>query len=236
MRKFLCGIAALAASAVGATSAVAEDLEILDPQIAQAFAQVLGEAVDKIEKPPVKIECDIEKSCGVHREQIGLILVPQKDLKQEEIPEAVNSDPGAPMGCLFMSEGFTLVVDGKPLDKSKLKSLEITGQDGSQQKVNCLMLTARHTDDDAWHLYGYGTDEKPVLDAQIAEGFGPGTMPLAIEVKDMENNEGTCVVTIYDMYQTSFKIALAEGDAAPAADAEKTETKTDAKTEEPAAK
>jgi hypothetical protein len=226
MRKFLCGIAALAASAVGATSVMAEDLEILDPQIAQAFAQVLGEAVDKLEKPPVKVECDIEKSCGVHRDQIGLILVPQKDLKQDAIPEAVNTDPGAPMGCLFMSEGFTLVVDGKPLDKSKLKSLEITGQDGSPQKVNCLMLTARHTDDDAWHLYGYGSEEKPVLDAQIAEGFGPGTMPLAVEVKDMVDNQGTCVVTIYDMYQTSFKIALAEGAAAPAAE-EKKETKTE---------
>ena len=45
---------------------------------------------------------------------------------------------------------------------------------------------------------------------------GPGTMPLAVEVKDMEDNTGTCVVTIYDMYQTSFKIALAEGEAAPA--------------------
>jgi hypothetical protein len=232
MRKFLCGIAALAASAACVNSVMAEDLEVLDPQIAQAFAQVLGEAVDKIEKPQVKVECDIEKSCGVHREQIGLILVPQKDLKQDEIPEAVNSDPGAPMGALFMSEAFTPIIDGKPLDKSKLKSLEITGQDGSQQKVNCLLLTARHTDDDAWHLYGYGSEEKPVLDAQIAEGFGPGTMPLAIEVKDLEDKEGTCVVTIYDMYQTSFKIALAEGDSAEA----KPETKTEAKTEEAAAK
>ena len=68
MKKFLCGVAALAASAVGA-AAMAEDLEILDPQISQAFAQVLQEAVDKVEKAAVKVDCDIEKACGVHREQ-----------------------------------------------------------------------------------------------------------------------------------------------------------------------
>ena len=40
-------------------------------------------------------------------DQIGLILVPQKDIKPEDIPETVNSDPGAPIGHLFMSMGFT---------------------------------------------------------------------------------------------------------------------------------
>jgi hypothetical protein len=228
MRKYLLGIAALAAGAFGATSAVAEDLEILDPQIAQAFAQVLGEEAEKIENPQVKVEGDIEKACGVNREMIGLVLVPQKDLQPEEIPEAVNSDPGAPLAHLFMSDVFTPVIDGKPLDKSKMRTLEIVGQDGSPQKALYLTLAARHTDDDVWHLYGYGSEEKPVLDVQIGEGFGPGTMPLALEVKDLEDGEGTCYVTIYDRFQTSFKIKLAEGDAAE----EKTEEKAEEKTSE----
>ncbi len=215
MKKLLCGIAALAAGAVGTASAVAEDLEILDPQISQAFAQVLSDAVNNVENAAVKVECDIDNACGVHRDQIGLILVPQKDLKAEEIPDGVNSDPGAALGVLFMSDGFIPVIDDKPIEKSKLGSLEITGQDGSEQKVNYLILAARHTDDDVWHLYGYGTDEKPVLDAQIGEGFGPGTMPLALEVKDLDDEDnGTCYVTIYDMYQTSFPLAYkGEGEA-----------------------
>ena len=206
MRKLVWGLAALTAGAFGAASAVAEDLEILDPQIAQAFAQVLAEAAEKVEKPQVKISGDIEKSCGVHKEQVGLILVPQKDLKPEEIPEGVETDPGAPMGHLFMSTGFSPVIDGKPVDASKLRALSITGQDGNEQKVNYLALAVRHTDDDVWHLYGYGTDEKPLIDVQIAEGTGPGTLPLAIEVKELEDNVGTAYVTIYDRFQTSFKL------------------------------
>jgi hypothetical protein len=231
MRNFWCGLAVLTAGAFGAASAVAEDLEILDPQIAQAFAQVLGEAVDKIENPPVKIECDLEKCSGVFKETVGLILVPQKDLKPEEIPEAVNSDPGAPMGVLFMSSVFSPVVDGKPLDKSKLKELKVTGQDGTEQTVYALLLTARHTDDDSWHLYGYGSEDKPVLDAPIAEGFGPGTMPLAIEVKDLEDNEGNCIVTIYDQFQSTFKIAMA-GDEAAEGEDKPAEEKAEAKAED----
>ncbi|REK16591.1 MAG: hypothetical protein DWQ37_07740 [Planctomycetota bacterium] len=199
-------MAALAAGTLGATSVLAEDLEILDPQIAMAFAQVLTEEAEGDEKAPVKIEGDIEAATGVHRENIGLILVPQKDLKPEEIPEAVNADPGAPMAHLFMSYGFAPVVDGEPLDKSKMKTLTMTGQDGTEQKVSYLALTARHTDDDVWHLYGYGTDEKPVLDVQIGEGIGPGTMPLALEVKDVEEDTGTAYVTIYDRFQTAFKV------------------------------
>ncbi len=219
MRKLVLGVAALAAGAFGTTSAVAEDLEVLDPQIAQAFAQVLCEVAEKVENPQVKVEGDLNTACGVHREQIGLILVPQKDLKPEEIPDAVNSDPGAPMGHLFMSEGFAPIIEGKRLDKSKMRSLPITGQDGTEQTVSYLSLAARHTDDDVWHLYGYGTDEKPVLDVQIGEGIGPGTMPLALEVKDVEDDAGTCYVTIYDRFQTSFKVGYKDGEEAPAAEA-----------------
>jgi len=226
MRKHLLAVAALAAGALGTTSAVAEDLAILDPQICQAFAQVLGEAADKIENPQVKVEGDNEKACGVHLDQIGLILVPAKDLKPEEIPDAVNSDPGAGLAHLFMSEVFTPVIDGKPLDKSKMRTLEIVGQDGSPQKVNYLTLAARHTDDDVWHIYGYGSEEKPVLDVQIGEGFGPGTMPLALEVKEVEDSTGTCYLTIYDRFQTSFKVTYADGEAKAEGDKPAEEKKT----------
>ncbi len=214
MRNILCGLAVLTAGALGAASAAAEDLEVLDPQIAQAFAQVLGDAVDKLESPALKVDCDLDNCCGVFKETIGLILVPHRDLKSDEIPEAVNSDPGAPLGVLFMSSVFSPVVDGKPLDKSKLQELKVIGQDGTEQTVYALLLAARHTDDDSWHLYGYGSDDKPVVDAQISEGFGPGTVPLALEVKDIENNEGNCIVTIYDMYQSTFKLAMDDADSA----------------------
>jgi len=210
MKNLLLVFAALAAGAFGAASAQAEDLDTLDPQIAQAFAQFLTEVADKIENPQIKIEGDIEKSCGCNREQVGLILVPQKDLGPEAIDDSVNSDPGGPIGHLFMSMGFTPVIDGEPLDPSKMRTLEFTGQDGADQKVSYLALAARHTDDDVWHLYGYGTDEKPVLDVQIGEGTGPGTQPLALEVREIEDNTGTCYVTIFDMYQTSFPITYKE--------------------------
>jgi hypothetical protein len=214
MRNLLFGLAVLAAGAFGAPSAVAEDLEILDPQISQAFAQFLTEVAEKIENPQVKIEGEIEKACGVHREQIGLILVPQKGLAG--LPETANTDPGAPLGHLFMSLGFTPVIDGKPLEQSKMRTLTFTGQDGSDQKVSYLALTARLTDDQVWHLYGFGTEEKPVLDIQPGSGKGPGTMPIALEVRDFKDNAGRCFVTIYDRYQGNFKISYTAPEGAAA--------------------
>ena len=146
MRNLLLGIAALAACAIGTAKAVAEDLEILDPQIAQAFAQVLTEAAEKTEKLQVKVVGDCEKSCGVHQEQHGLILVPNKEISPEN--EAANSDPGAPLAHLFMSKGYTPVIDGKPVDVSKLRTISFTGQDGNEQKVyywRWLLVTPRMT-------------------------------------------------------------------------------------------
>jgi hypothetical protein len=204
MRKFMFGVAALAASAFGASQAMAEDLEILDGQIAQAFAQVLTQAAEKVEKVQVKVEADLEKACGVHREQTGVILVPSKDLSPEN--EAAGKDPGAPVAHMFMSQGFNLVVDGKPVDPKKLRSLTVSAPDGNEIKVSYVTLAARHTDDDIWHLYAYGTDDKPLLDAQIGEGSGPGTQPLALEIKDFDDNGGTAFITFFDQYQCSFKV------------------------------
>jgi hypothetical protein len=201
----MLGIVACAACSWATASARAEDLEVLDSQIAQTVAQVLVEAAEKVEKLQVKVEGDVEKTCGVHRDRTGILLVPQKDIKPEN--DAVNSDPGAPLAHMFMSEGFTLVIDGKPVDAAKLRTLNVAGPDGNEIKVHYLTLAARHTDDDAWHLYAYGTGEKPLLDVAIGQGAGPGTQPLALEVKEFDDNAGTAYVTIFDQFQTNFKVA-----------------------------
>jgi hypothetical protein len=46
-----------------------------------------------------------------------------------------------------------------------------------------------------------------LIDAQIGEGTGPGTQPLALEVKDLDKNEATAFITIFDQYQANFKIS-----------------------------
>jgi hypothetical protein len=207
MRNAVLGCCALAASAIGAASVSATDLEILDPQIAQAFAQALCESAEEIEGLQVKVDPDLEKACGVFMdvgEPVGMIIVPQSDITPEN--EAVNSDPGGAAGHLFMSKGFAPVIDDEPIEDSKMRTITFEGQDGLEQKVSYLTLAVRHTDDDVWHMYAYGTDEKPLLDVQIGEGVGPGTQPIAIEVKDVEDNMGTAYVTFFDMYQTSFKV------------------------------
>src|SRR5262249_44701083 len=103
-------------------------------------------------------------------------------------------------------QGFTPVIDEKPIDASKLRTLTFSGQDGAEHKVSYLALAARHTDDDVWHLYAYGSDAKPVLDVQIGEGTGPGTQPLALEVKEVVDTTGTAYITIFDQYQCNFKL------------------------------
>mgnify|MGYP007059384579 FL=1 len=207
MRNVVLGLSALVAYAISAAPASAMDLEILDPQIAQAFAQALCESADEIEDLQVKVEPDLEKACGVFMdvgEPVGLIIVPQTDITPEN--EAVNSDPGGAAGHLFMSKGFAPVIDDKPVDDSKMRTITFEGQDGLEQKVCFRPLASLYTDDAIWQLSSYGPDNKPLLDVEIGEGVGPGTQPIALEVKDMEDGTGTAYVTFFDMYQTNFKL------------------------------
>ena len=74
-------------------------------------------------------------------------------------------------------------------------------------KVGYLTLAVRHTDDDNWHLYAFGTDAKPLLDVAIGEGAGPGSEPLALEVKEFDDKGGTAYVTIFDRFQSNFKVS-----------------------------
>lgn len=215
MRNLVWALAVLVGQGWGAGRVVAEDWQILDPDTAQAYAEVLAPMAEKVEKPQVQIAGDVAKSTGVNRDQIGLVVVPQNGLSG--IPSGAREAPGAPIAHLFLSPGLVPLSDGKPIDPSKMRTLTFTAQDGSQQKVNYLALAARLTEDRVWHLYGYGTEEEPVLDTRISSGRGPGILPIAVEVRNFEDNQGRCYVTIYDSYQAYFPIRLMVPADAPAA-------------------
>lgn len=71
------------------------------------------------------------------------------------------------------------------------------------------LLAVRQVDEEEYHLYLYGKGKKPLIDVEISEGEGPGSTPVAVEVKEVKDDatKGELVVTVLGRYQASFGVA-----------------------------
>ena len=183
-----------------------EEFKALEAEWAHAIAEKLATEAAGFEKPRLKIDPDSAKAVGVHvPDQRGLLVSPQKEL-QEGAAEGYAAETGKPLGYLFFYR-MALKVDGKPVDPARLHVAKFTNDEGKTFTIPTLLLSVRRVADDDWRLYGYGKEEKPILDAKFAGGAGPGDKPVAIQVKELDGRKDTLVLTLFDKYQASFPLA-----------------------------
>jgi hypothetical protein len=207
MRKFAVSVPLALILVLPVVAAFADGLQPIEPEMARQFGKMLADAADKFDKPQIKIAADPDKATGLHvPEKVGLLVVPQKDLKEsEELAEKFKTDKGASLAYLFLYN-LVPVIDGKPVDASRLRSVEIADDNGMKHTVLVLLLAVRQLSDDDYRLQAYGHDEKPLVDAKFSEGAGPGTEPVAVEVKDLNeaSHTGKLVLTVFGKYQAGF--------------------------------
>jgi len=187
-----------------ASGAAAETLNEMDPFTAQTYAQYLVEIMDDVEGQQVKVDANPESALGLAAGGEGVILVPVKGLKAGEEHSEVYTENGASLAYLFLSPRFNPVLDGKQVAQDKLHTVTYTDDSGSEKKATCLILTVRNTAD-TWHLYAYGKDAKPLIDAQFSESSEEADSPVAIGSTSAED-ETSLVVTVFGKYAASFKI------------------------------
>jgi len=69
-----------------------------------------------------------------------------------------------------------------------------------------LILAIRQVSDKDRRLYVYGTDSKPLMDIPLSKNAGPGTQPVAVEIKEIQDQQAKLFVTLFDKDQASFKV------------------------------
>lgn len=210
MMRFCLSVCIVVALAVSGSSAVAQDVEPLPADIAQAFGGALVKAATKIDKLQVKIECDPAKAVGVSvPDEGGIILVPQKGMDEENTPDMTVAN-GVPMALYFSTPNIVPMIDGKFIDRGKLHGVTVTDDQGKEHEANCMLLTVRKITDEDYRLYGFGKAAKPLIDVKFTGGKGPGATPLAVEIKDIEGQTGLLVITVFDKYQAKLPGGVAE--------------------------
>ena len=210
MARFCLGVCVAVALAMTVSSAVAQDVEPVPADMAKAFGEALVKAAAKIDKLPVKIECDPAQAVGVSvPDEGGIILVPQKGLDEENTPDMTGAD-GVPLALYFSTANIVPIIDGKLIDRGKLHGVTVTDGQGNEHEANCMLLTVRMISEEDYRLYGFGKAAKPLIDVQFTGGEGPGAKPLAVEIKDIEGETGSLVITVFDKYQAKFRGGVAE--------------------------
>ena len=208
MSKIGLSLAVLLGLSFYTSAAVVQDaLTAIEPEEARRVAEKLSDEAAEIEKPQVVVEADPDKAMGLHRPgRAGILIVPQKDLKEdEELAAKFKTERGAPLAQLF-SYRIVPVIEGDFVDSSKLRTVNFTDDDGTDHPINLLLLAVRQVAEDDYRLHVYGQGEEPLVDVKFSQGAGTGHEPVAIQITDVQEGQGTLVVTVFDKYQASFRV------------------------------
>jgi hypothetical protein len=184
----------------GLCAARADDaLEAIPAERVAAIAPRLVEAADKINDPPFKVNADADKATGLHKPQVGgLMVVPTKALKAESLT-GVQESLGAPVGYLFLYK-LSPVVDGKPLDSAKLPMMNVKDDNGTERDISALRLAVKKESDTEWKLLVFAKDKKPILSAQLKEQANGSDLPISVAGKETGNDQGTLTITMFGKY------------------------------------
>jgi hypothetical protein len=184
----------------------AEKLGEMDSWTAQEYAQYLVEKFTEVKGQQVKLDANADEASGLSAGGEGIILVPARGVKEGEENDAVHTEKGAGLACLFMSPRFNPMVDGKQIAQEKLLSVNYTDQDGDEKLATCLLLAIRNVEGDDWRLYAYGKDKKPVIDAKFSMAEEEAEGVIAMVAKEASEKDAKLVFTLFGRYAANFKI------------------------------
>lgn len=206
MRAKREGVVLVACLVLYGLPAFAQDLTRLDAQQAQRVAEMLVEKAAEIKSPQVKLQADMAKAVGLRYRKDGILVVPRKGLGEQQEDAEVRSEHGAALAYLFMSSSFSPVVKGKPVDQGKLRSITVVDRQGIEHTVTCLLLAVRRTGQDDWRLYVYGAEQEPLIDAPFAAAENEKPGPVALDIENVMDTQGTLVVTVLGKYRAGLRV------------------------------
>jgi hypothetical protein len=193
----------------------ANPLEEMDPDTAKEYGGMIsGLFVKQLKDPQVKIDADVDKSVGLVNMSTreGIIAIPVKNFKEDRENKAVETETGLGLCYLFMSQTYNPLIDGKPIDAKKLRSVKFTDADGNERGATCLLCSIKHVDGDDWQLYVYGTDKQPLVKSSFGEAGDAPKADLALTIQDPTPDKGQLVFNLFGKYAASITVGLKHKD------------------------
>jgi hypothetical protein len=190
-------------------------LEEMDADTAKEYGGMIAQLFAKsLKNPQVKIEGDVDKATGLVNvtTREGIIAIPIKNFKEDRENKAVETDTGLGFCYLFMSQTYNPLIDGKPIDVKKLRTVKFSDPDGNERMATCLLCSIKHVDGDDWQLYIYGNDKEPLLKSPFGEAGDAPKADLALTIQDPTKDQAQLVLNLFGKYSASIPVGLKHKD------------------------
>ncbi|MHC4399199.1 MAG: hypothetical protein ACYTG0_05945, partial [Planctomycetota bacterium] len=133
MKAAMWSVVSAAGVVLLGSAASAQDFAQMEAEKAQRAAKLLVEKAAEVKSPQVAVKADVAKAIGLRFRQDGILVVPQKGLKEDADATDVKAEQGAPLGYLFMSTSFRPVAGGKQVLPEKLRTFKVVDRNGNER-------------------------------------------------------------------------------------------------------
>lgn len=185
-------------------------LEEMDADTAKEYGGMIASLFTKqLKDAQLKMEPDVDKACGLVNvgTREGIIAIPVKGWKEDRENKAVESDTGIGMCYLFMSPTYNPLIDGKPADVKKLRTVKFADGDGNERSATCLLCSVKHVEGDDWQLYVWGSEKQPVIKSPWGEASDAPKADLALAIQDPTKEKAQLVLNIFGKYASAIEIS-----------------------------
>lgn len=197
--------AALLGAMLACLPARAEEPQRIDGDKAKKAAKALVDAIAKLELP-VKPSVDGTSGTGLHKDKVGVFLVPDTKLTADALKK--HEKGVLPLGILFMTDAVTLVSGDKPVAAKDHLTAEVTSGNKTVT-VNVVALAAARVAD-RLVLLAYAKDKKPVVVAELNEAEDKTDHVLDVEARKQEEKRAALVLNVLGKYKAALRLAAKE--------------------------
>lgn len=196
----------------------ASPLEEMDADTAKEYGGMINALFTKQLKDAkdvqVKFDVDVDKAVGLVNMSTreGIIAIPVKNFKEDRENKAVETDNGLGFCYVFMSQTYNPLVDGKPVDVKKLRTVKFSDGEGNERAATCLLCSVKHVEGDDWQLFVYGTDKEPLIKSPFGEASDAPKADLALAIQDPTKDKGQLVFNLFGKYAAAITVGLKHKD------------------------
>jgi hypothetical protein len=197
MRRLLTvGSLLLVAGVVGAQERIA-------PEIAQKYARLFVEQAAKQQNLPIKIDADPERPCGLKHEEVGAMVIPDKNLSAEALKKVAQDI--TPLGQLWTRK-LTMVVKDQLVPNDQLRIVTVSAN-GEDHLLPLFLLGVRKKAGADLELVVYGPGKEPLLQVPLEKLDATQEIPIELEGKEEGNGRGVLTLNILGKYQARLTLA-----------------------------
>ena len=202
MRKSLIALS-LAVATAGVVHAQVAAEKIPADFLAQFAPFAIALLQQQFPNPPVKVDVSAEKALGYHvKEQVGVVVLPDKNLTGKAIEEAADKEIPA---AVIATKSLSLEEKGELIGSDKLAVADFNGQ----IKIPVFFVSVKGKGEERT-LEIYSKEGKPLVSVPLKKQAGDAEAPVDVKLTniDLEKKKLDATISLGGAYETSLKLGV----------------------------